>query len=302
MTYLPESSPIRDLYKGGPSVSSIAWGMWRFRGSDVNAAQDRVQAALDAGVTLFDTADIYGPDNGEPFGASELLFGAVLKRAPALANQIVIATKGGIIPGVPYNSSQDYLTSAIDASLTRMGVEHVALWQIHRPDILTHPTEIARALEAAHEAGKIGAVGVSNHTPAQVEGLSAHLRLPVVSTQPEFSPLTVAPLSDGVLDQAIARNMTVLAWSPLGGGRLAQPRSDREHAVAAALTEVAQTWGVSLAAAAYSWIMAHPARPIPIVGTQTPARIAEIPEAYRPRWTRAAWYNVLVAALEAPLP
>lgn len=302
MTYLPESSPTRDLYAGGPSVSSIAWGMWRFRGSDVDAAEARVQAALDAGVTLFDTADIYGPDNGEPFGASELLLGAVLKRAPALAQKIVIATKGGIIPGVPYNSSQDYLTSAIDASLTRLGVEHVALWQIHRPDILTHPTEIARALEAAHEAGKIGAVGVSNYTPAQVEGLSAHLRLPVVSTQPEFSPLTVGPLSDGVLDQAIARNMTVMAWSPLGGGRLAQPRSDREHAVAAALNEVAQTWGVSLAAAAYSWIMAHPARPIPIVGTQTPARIAEIPDAYRPRWTRAAWYNVLVAALEAPLP
>ena len=127
MTYLPEPNKNRDLYAGGPSVSSIAWGMWRFCGADVNAAQARVQAALDAGVTLFDTADIYGPDNGEPFGAAEALLGAVLKQAPALAKQMVIATKGGIEMGVPYNSSQTYLTSAIDASLSRMGVEHVAL-------------------------------------------------------------------------------------------------------------------------------------------------------------------------------
>jgi predicted oxidoreductase len=72
--------------------------------------------------------------------------------------------------------------------------------------------------------------------------------------------------------------------------------------VAAALSAVAETYGVSLAAAAYSWIMAHPARQIPIVGTQTPARIAEIPVAYKPRWTRQTWYEVLVAALGVPLP
>lgn len=304
MTYLPDPSESRTLFPGGPKISPIAWGMWRFCGSDLDAAQARVQAALDAGVTLFDTADIYGygPGDGESFGDAEALLGKVFAQSPALADKMVIATKGGIIPGVPYDSSQAYLTSAIEASLRRLGLEHVALWQIHRPDILTHPSEIARALEAAHEAGKIGAVGVSNYTAAQVEALAAHLRLPVVSTQPEFSPLSIAPLSDGVLDQAIARSMTVLAWSPLGGGRLAEPKSPREVAVAAALSEVARTFDVSLAAAAYSWIMAHPARPIPIVGTQTLARIAEIPDAYRPRWTRADWYKVLEASLGAPLP
>lgn len=276
--------------------------MWRFRGTDVSAARGLVEAALDAGVTLFDTADIYGPDNGEAFGASEALLGQVLAQDPGLVSRMVIATKGGIIPGVPYDSSAAYLESAIDASLRRLGVDHVALWQIHRPDILTHPAEIARALEAAHKAGKIGAVGVSNYTPSQVEALAAHLALPVVSHQPEFSPLAIAPLSDGVLDQALARNMTVLAWSPLGGGRLASPADDRARAVAAVLDEVAEASGVSRAAVAYSWIMAHPARPIPIVGSQTVARIAEIPDAFKPRWTRADWYRVLVASMGAPLP
>lgn len=290
------------MYAGGPEVSSIAWGMWRFAGDEVAAAEARVQAALDAGVTLFDTADIYGPDNGEPFGASEALLGRVLAANPALARRMVIATKGGISMGVPYDSSASYLVSAIDASLRRMGVDHVALWQIHRPDMLTHPSEIGAALAAAHMAGKIGAVGVSNFTPWQLEALAAHLPMPVVSCQPEFSPLALGPLTDGVLDQAIARGMTVLAWSPLAGGRLANPTDDRSNAVAAALDAKAAEAGVSRAAAAFSWIMAHPSRAIPIAGTQSPARIAEIPDAFKPRWTRAEWYAVLVASMGEPLP
>jgi predicted oxidoreductase len=302
MSDLPAPPTTRALYAGGPQVSSIAWGMWRFAGDDLAAAEARIAAALDARITLFDTADIYGPDNGEAFGAAEALLGKVLARNPALASRMVIATKGGISMGVPYDSSAAYITAAIDASLTRMGLERVALWQIHRPDILTHPAETARALAAAHAAGKIGAVGVSNFTPSQVEALAAHLPLPIVSTQPEFSPLAIAPLTDGVFDQAVARTMTVLAWSPLGGGRLGDPQDNRTRAVAAALDAKAAEAGVSRAAAAYSWIMAHPARPIPIVGTQSVARIAEIPDAYRPRWTRSEWYQVLVASMGEPLP
>jgi predicted oxidoreductase len=302
MTELPLPASRRPLYTGGPEVSAVAWGMWRFRGQDVAAAEARVGAAIDAGVTLFDTADVYGPDNGEPFGAAEALLGEVLKRAPSLKSRMVLATKGGIVPGIPYDSSPLYLTTAIDASLRRLGVERVDLWQIHRPDMLTHPAETADALRKALDAGKIGAVGVSNHRPSQVDALQAHLSAPIVSVQPEFSPLTVQPLFDGVLDQALARGLTVLAWSPLGGGRLADPRDERSRAVAAALDGKAEAYGVSRAAAAYSWIMAHPARPIPIVGAQTPARIAQIPDAYKLRWTRADWYAVLSAALGERLP
>ena len=302
MTELAAPPPERPLYSGGPIVSSVAWGMWRFQGDDVGAAEGRLRTALDAGVTLFDTADIYGPDNGEWFGSAEALLGRVLQRAPDLAQRMVIATKGGIVIGTPYDSSADYIAAAIDASLTRLGLDHVALWQIHRPDILTHPSEIGRALEAAHQAGKIGAVGVSNFAPSQVSALAAHLPLPIVSVQPEFSPLAIDAVSDGVLDQAIERDLTVLAWSPLAQGRIAEPKDGRARAVASALDHKAEQASVSRAAAAYSWIMAHPARPIPIVGTQTLARIAEIPDAYTPRWTRAEWYAVLTAARGEPLP
>ncbi len=266
------------------------------------AAETRVNTALEAGVTLFDTADVYGPDNGEAFGASESLLGAVFKRAPQLKDSMVLATKGGIVIGTPYDSSAGYLASAIDASLTRLGVERVALWQLHRPDLLTHPAETARALEAAHRAGKIGAIGVSNYTPSQVDALSAHLALPIVSTQPEFSPLAIAPLWDGTFDQALAKDMTVLAWSPLGGGRIGDPKEERTRAVADILDRKATAAGVSRAAAAYSWVMAHPTRPIPIAGSQTLGRIAEIADAYTPQWTRSEWYEVLTASMGEPLP
>jgi predicted oxidoreductase len=105
-----------------------------------------------------------------------------------------------------------------------------------------------------------------------------------------------------VLDQAMARGLTVLAWSPMGGGRLGEPKDDRARAVAAALDAKAEAAGVSRAAAAYSWIMAHPSRPIPIVGSQRPERIAELTQAYALTWTRAEWYQVLTASMGEPLP
>ena len=295
-------SKTRALGQSGIEVSSIAWGMWRFRGNDVSMARRRVEAAFAAGVTLFDTADIYGPDHQEPFGAAETLLGRVFAEAPSLRERMVLATKGGIRMGVPYDSSVEYLKSAIDASLTRLGTERVELWQIHRPDLLAHPQEVARALEEAQSAGKIAAIGVSNFSPAQTAALAHFLKVPLASQQPEFSPLATAPLFNGLLDQAMTHDMAVLAWSPFGGGRLAQPTDDRTQAVASLLSRKALEAGVDRAAAAYSWIMAHPSRPIPIVGTQDPARIAKIGDAYKPVWTRAEWYQVLEASLGERLP
>jgi predicted oxidoreductase len=302
MSYLPVSPDKRPLGKSGIQVSPIAWGMWRFAGDDVNAARAKVEAALQAGVTLFDTADIYGPDNGEPFGAAEALLGRVLRDAPDLRQRMVLATKGGIVIGTPYDSSASYIGQAIDASLQRLGVEQIDLWQIHRPDILTHPQEVASALEKARVQGKILAVGVSNFTTWQTAALSQYLSIPLASTQPEFSPLALDPIRSGLLDQAMMLDFAVLAWSPLAGGRLVEPETARSREVAQLLDRKAAEHEVSRSAAALSWIIAHPARPIPIVGTQRPERIAEIPDALKPRWTRSEWYALLQASMGERLP
>lgn len=302
MSDLPLSPESRPLGKSGLSVSPLAWGMWRFKGDDVNAARRLVETAFEAGITLFDTADIYGPDSGESFGAAEALLGRVFAESPSLRSNMVLASKGGIIIGTPYDSGKTYIAEAIDASLQRLGTDHIDLWQVHRPDILTHPAELAGALAAAQHAGKIGAIGVSNFTVAQTIALMAHLDRPLASIQPELSALSLAPIDDGTLDLAMAHGLGVLAWSPLAGGRLAAPSNDRERAVTAALQTRADESGVSLSAAALSWIMAHPAGAIPIIGTQTPARIMEAANAFKVHWTRSSWYQVLVASRGVPLP
>lgn len=283
-------------------VSTLSWGMWRMTGEDVAEARRLVEAALEAGITLLDTADIYGYSSPSGFGGSERLLGRVLAQAPGLRERMVLATKGGIIPGTPYDSSAAYVAEAIDASLARLGVERVELWQVHRPDILTHPQELARTLENAVASGKVGAVGVSNFTPAQVAALRTLLTVPLASLQPEFSPLCLEPMENGLFDEAMVHGTAVLAWSPLGGGRVMAPGTPREEAVAAVLDRVAAAHGVSRSAAAYSWVMAHPVGAIPIVGSQQPARIAEAVDAYRVRWTRGDWYAVQVASRGVRLP
>ena len=301
-TLMPAPTARRALYKGGPDIKAAAWGMWRFTEDNDSNPQERVEAALEAGINLFDTAAIYGFNGSDGFGDAETLLGQVFKEAPELRGNIVLATKGGIEPGVPYDSSASYLNASLDASLRRMGVEHVDLFQVHRPDVLTHPETLAATLQGMVTSGKVSSVGVSNFTAAQISALEAAMDIPLSTSQPEFSPLHLDPLENGAFDQAMQLGISILAWSPLGGGRLAKPESTRERAVAHRLDSVAKEFGVSRAVATFSWIAAHPAHPIPIIGSQTPARIAEAADIGTVKWTRRRWYDVLQAAMGEALP
>jgi predicted oxidoreductase len=304
MSDLPLPPKTRPLGSSGISVSSISWGMWRFaeggRGHD--EAARLVHAALDAGINLLDTADIYGFDGTGGFGDAEILLGEVLAAEPGLRDRMVLATKGGIRPPLPYDQSTNYLGEAIDASLRRLQVDHVDLWQIHRPDILTHPQEVARALDNAVTTGKIRALGVSNFTMSQIAALAHFLGHDLVSSQPEISPLRIDCFENGELDQVMQMGLVPLAWSPLGGGRLASPKSESDKAVATELDRFALANGVSRTVAAYSWLMAHPAGIVPIVGSQRPERIVESAAALELGWSRQDWYAVLVAARGERLP
>ncbi|TCD06662.1 aldo/keto reductase [Erythrobacteraceae bacterium CFH 75059] len=297
MTELVPPRQPRPLGSSGITISPLAWGMWRLDG-DVRAVRARIDAALDAGITLFDTADIYGYGSPLGFGGAEELLGEAFAEAPGLREQVVLATKGGITPPVPYNSAASYLAQALEASLRRLRTERVELYQIHRRDFLTHPQEVAAALTRMVEAGKVRALGVSNHAPAEVTALKTFLDLPIVSTQPEFSPLRAAPLYDGTLDQAMAEGMAVLAWSPLGGGRLLADGNPAGHLLA----RQGAAFGADATAAALSWLMVHPARVIPIVGSQQPERIRGAAAALQVEWTREQWYAVLQAGTGEPLP
>jgi predicted oxidoreductase len=304
MSELPLPPEFRQLGRSDIAVSPIAWGMWRLaeNGRSVADATRLVHAALDAGINFLDTADIYGFDGQGGFGDAEALLGEVLAADPALRSRMVLATKGGILPPLPYDQSADYLRTAIDNSLRRLKVDMVDLWQIHRPDILAHPQEVARVLDDAVSAGKIRSIGVSNFTVHQIAALDHFLSHKLVTTQPEISPLRITCFENGELDQAMMMGLTPMAWSPLGGGRLAAAETARDRLVAAALDAVAEAQGVLRSVAAYSWLMAHPAGIVPIIGSQQAERIAEGAAALKVRWTRQDWYAVLVAARGEPLP
>lgn len=305
MADLPAAPARIPLGRSGLEVAPLGWGMWRLAGADVAAARARVDAALDAGCTLFDTADVYGLGTEGGFGAAEALLGRVLSQAPSLRRRMVLATKAGIEPGVPYNSTAGYLVGACEASLRRLGVEQVDLLQVHRPDLLAHPEQVAKAFERLYRDGKIRAAGVSNYTVAQIRALLRCLTMPLASLQPEFSPLVLEPLTDGILDLALECGIAVLAWSPLAQGRLAGAGAGGDARVArviAALDAIAARAGVARSAVAYAWVMAHPARPVPLVGAQSPAHIREAAAARGVRLSRPEWYQVLEASRGERMP
>ena len=290
-------------------VSALSYGMWRFGGTDVDVAQAKIEAAMDIGITLFDQADVYGVDGGGRFGDSELLLGEVFRRSPALRNRMVLATKGGIVLGTPYNSSKEYIRKAVEDSLRRMNVDHIDLYQIHRPDVCTHPAELAEVLYSLRQEGKIREVGVSNYTTSQCRALQSFLPFALVSRQPQFSCRHLDPLKDGTLDHCMEQNLSPLAWSPMGGGILGLSMKKAQEVGGASLVDlltildrIAKEQSVTRGAVALAWILSHPAGVIPILGTQTIARITQSARAFDVELDRQTWYKILVAPQGEPLP
>ena len=283
-------------------VGPIAFGCWRFTGaSDADNAR-LVAGALDLGINLVDNADVYGLDwGGAGFGACEEALGRVFRLDPSLRDRIALATKGGIIPGVPYNSSAKYLIEACEHSLRRMSVEHVELYQVHRPDVFTHPDEVATAFSSLHDRGLVLMFGVSNYTPAQTRSLLARAHVPLVSTQPEFSCAELKAMRDGTLDLCIETGITPLAWSPLAGGRVISGEG-LNAALIAVLDEIAEREKVSRAAVAVAFVLAHPADVVAIVGTQDLQHLAEITMATSVHLTRADAYRIVEASDGVKLP
>ncbi len=300
----------RPLGTSGLSAFPIAYGLWRFAGTDVRTARAKIDAALEAGIDLFDHADVYGCDGGGQFGDAEALFGEVLAEAPSLREQMIIASKGGIVLGIPYDSSARWIRTAVDDSLRRLKIDVIDLYQIHRPDFLGHPAELAEVLTSLRDEGKICEVGVSNYTPSQFRALQAHLPFPIATHQPEFSCWHPGALRDGVLDQCMETGATPLAWSPLGGGIIGmtrdeatqQPKGAQLAALIDCLDAIATAQGVTRSAVALAWVLAHPAGIIPIIGTQRPERIIASTEALKVELTRTDWNEILVAAQGEPLP
>ena len=300
--------------------SRLAYGCWRLAQSgdiqqDLKTTREAVLAAVDAGYTLFDHADIYC------HGRAESAFGEVLRENPKLRKKIVIATKCGIRiadepPGAPqrYDFTAEYIIRSCDQSLQRLSIEQIDLYQLHRPDWLMNVDEVALAFGSLHKSGKVREFGVSNFSPSQVSLLNraVHQKLErnLIVNQVEISLTQLAAFQDGTLDQCQAMNITPLAWSPLSGGLLGDGANEllpgqkgyRPESIVVVVDEIAEARKTSRTNIALAWLLKHPTKIIPIIGSTNPERIRAVAAAAEIELTREEWYRLLVAARGEPLP
>ena len=296
------------LGKSPLTCTRLAYGCWRLAGSEGGPRRDdaegiaAVRAAYDAGFTLFDNADIYGR------GECERIFGKAMRDMPGMRERIVLATKCGICPPWDgrvhcYDSSAAYIIGSVEGSLKRIGTDSVDLLMIHRPDFLGDPLEIAAAFAQLHAQGKVREFGVSNFRPSQLAALQRHCAMPLIVNQVEVSLAALFTLDDGTLDQCLTERITPMAWSPLAKGALLEPaRDERTQKLQSLIASLATEKGVTHAAIALAWLLKHPSRMQPIIGSVTPDRIREAVRADAIELSRGEWYSLLTAARGSALP
>ncbi|HLK13712.1 MAG TPA: aldo/keto reductase [Fimbriimonadaceae bacterium] len=281
------------------------WDYSKVTPEKIAAGEEACIAAYEAGYTLFDHADIYGST------ACEEIFSGVLKKVGGMRERILIATKCGIRHDPHrFDFSAEHILRSCDLSLKRLGVETIDIYQLHRPDILMDPLEVAEAFAKLHSAGKVRYFGVSNFLPSFVSLLQSACPFPLAVNQVEIHLGRLDCFYDGTLDQCLASRMTPLSWSPLGGGFLGTGGEVRkDHArreglekLTALLDEIAREHGSTRTVVSLAWLLKHPSGIIPIVGTVNPERIREAAKADELELSREEWYRILVAARMEPLP
>lgn len=294
--------------------SRLAYGCWRLADDKDNpeAGRRAVIAAYEAGYTLFDNADVYGR------GEAEKILGVVLKEVSEMRERVLILTKCGVRhgghpdPESPnrWDFSGEHIVNSCEDSLKRLGVDTIDILMLHRPDFLADPHEIAGAFEQLRLAGKVRFFGVSNFRPSLVTALQSACPMPLILHQVEISLAKLDALTDGTLDQCLVENMTPMAWSPLAAGLigagakrlLVGQQGYRTGKFMAELEAVAKARGTSRTVVALSWLLKHPSKIIPIVGSVSPDRIREATTAAELELSRDEWYRLLNAARGEPLP
>ncbi len=283
----------------GLSFSRLVYGMWRI-GDDPDTSEKHVRAKIDAclaqGITTLDQADIYGEYT------AEAVLGQSLKADPSLRAKVEIVTKCDIVAPCGkyvdvackhYDTSKAHIEASVESSLRDMGTDYIDLLLIHRPDPLMDHDETGAALDGLIKAGKIRAAGVSNFRPWDVELLQSAMSNKLVTNQIEISLARIDPFTDGDLAFHQRQRDAVMAWSPLGGGSLMTDDTDLTRL----MDGFAGEFGVDRAAVAVAFLLRHPAKILPVLGTNSLDRIAKISDANKVSLSRVQWFQLYEAAL-----
>ena len=291
------------------TAGAVVLGLMRIPGLSDEQIRTLVSTARDAGVTMFDHADIYGGDH-----LCERRFGDAVTFSGSEREQVQIQSKVGIRQGY-FDFSTEHILESVDESLAALRTDHLDVLLLHRPDALVEPDEVAAAFDTLQNAGKVRHFGVSNHTPLQVELLKKSVRQPLAFNQVQLS-ITHAPTiasgvasnmqaldqsidrDNGMLDYARIHDITLQAWSPFQAGFFTGVfLGDREHYADLndALDELAAKYEVTPTGIATAWLTRHPAQMQVVLGTTKPDRVREAVAGSDVRLTREEWYRLFTA-------
>ena len=296
------------LGPNGPTFSRLVLGLWRLADWSLTEEQrlELIDGALDLGITTFDHADIYGDYRCEE------LFGQLLAQKPALRDKLQIVTKCGIKlvserrpehKLKSYDTSREHIIASAENSLRLLQTDYIDLLLIHRPDPLMDADEVAEAFIRLKEAGKVRFFGVSNFLPHQFDLLADRLDFPLVTNQVELSVNYLKPLHNGIIDQCQKRRIAPMAWSPLGGGALFHSGEERFQRLRLTMEQIGEELGgATLSQVALAWLLTHPARVVPVLGTGKLHRLVTAVQALNLTLSREQWFAIWTASAGQEVP
>jgi predicted oxidoreductase len=288
----------RLIHPQGPVFSRIVSGAWRWNTVSQEIVTKLVHTSLDQGITTFDNADIYGDHSNEE------IFGKTIKADSSLRKKMELVTKCGIkFPSSKrpsswvkhYDTSKSHIISSVENSLKMFGTDYLDLLLIHRPDPLLDPEEVAEAFTELKKNGKVLHFGVSNFTPFQFEMLQSYLSMPLVTNQIELSLTYTLPLFDGTVDVLMKHRTAPMAWSPLGGGSLMQGSVK-------SIFDKASRYKATESQLSLAWLLKHPSKVFPVIGTTKPERISECAKAAELQLDVQDWFDMLKTAMGKEMP
>ena len=288
--------------------SRIVHGYWRLMDWNIsdNELVKLIEEVYDLGITTVDHADIYGN-----FSCEEK-FGNALKLKKGLREKLQIVTKCGIkFPSVNrpenkshcYDTSKEHIINSAERSLKNFNTDYLDLLLIHRVDALLNPEEVAEAFTKLKNQGKVKYFGVSNFLPSQFNMLNSYLDNSLVTNQVEISPLCLDAFENGTLDLMLEKRVKPMAWSPLAGGRLFKGNDERAIRVQKVLNKIKEEVSANdIDEVAYAWLLMHPSKIMPIVGSGKLDRIKAAVKATEIKLTRDQWFEIYVASRGVDIP
>ncbi|WP_024832458.1 aldo/keto reductase [Ruminiclostridium josui] len=292
---------------GALTASEISLGCMRISEMSKKDAANLINTALEEGIDFFDHADIYGG------GKSEEMFAQAVDMRPGIREKFIIQTKCGIRQGY-FDFSKEHILEAVDGSLKRLQTDYIDVLLLHRPDALVEPEEVAEAFSILQSSGKVRNFGVSNQNPMQIELLKKYLNQKIIINQLQLSITNTGMIDSGInvnmkvegsidrdgsiLDYCRLNDITIQPWSPFQFGFFEGVFLNNEKfpELNKKIDELAEKKGVANTAIAIAWLLRHPAKMQPIVGTTNVSRLKDICKASTIELTRQEWYEIYLAA------